>query len=128
VDHLTPQYVPARTHFPDEPEFHDKLAKLRFFDPACGCGNFLVITYRELRKLELEVLLVLYGQQHEMSLDDVNKLSKVNVHQFYGIEIEELPLRGCREAQARPPRTSPLRPPPVQQHSRLEIARNSPSA
>jgi hypothetical protein len=74
-------------------EFHDKLAKLRFLDPACGCGNFLVLTYRELRKLELEVLLELYGQQHEMSLDDVNRLSKLNVHQFYGIEVEEFPAR-----------------------------------
>ncbi len=74
-------------------EFHEKLAKLRFLDPACGCGNFLVITYRELRKLELEVLLELYGQQHEMSLDDVTQLSKVNVDQFYGIEIEEFPAR-----------------------------------
>jgi hypothetical protein len=74
-------------------EFHAKLAKLRFLDPACGCGNFLVITYRELRKLELEVLLELHGQQHEMSLDDVNQLSKVNVDQFYGIEIEEFPAR-----------------------------------
>jgi hypothetical protein len=74
-------------------EFHAKLAKLRFLDPACGCGNFLVITYRELRKLELEVLLELYGQQHEMSLDDVTQLSKVNVDQFYGIEIEEFPAR-----------------------------------
>jgi hypothetical protein len=74
-------------------EFHEKLAKLRFLDPACGCGNFLVITYRELRKLELEVLLELYGQQHEMSLDDVTQLSKVNVDQFYGIEIEEFPGR-----------------------------------
>ena len=55
--------------------------------------HFLVITYRELRKLELEVLLELHGQQHEMSLDDVNQLSKVNVHQFYGIEIEEFPAR-----------------------------------
>jgi hypothetical protein len=78
----------ARLH-----EFHEKLAKLRFLDPACGCGNFLVITYRELRKLELEVLLELYGQQHEMSLDDVTRLSKVNVDQFYGIEIEEFPAR-----------------------------------
>jgi hypothetical protein len=78
----------ARLH-----EFHDKLAKLRFLDPACGCGNFLVITYRELRKLELEVLLELYGEQHEMSLDNVNQLSKVNVDRFYGIEIEEFPAR-----------------------------------
>lgn len=74
-------------------EFQDKLAKLRFLDPACGCGNFLVLTYRELRKLELEVLLALHGQQHEMSLDDVTQLSKLNVHQFYGIEVEEFPAR-----------------------------------
>jgi len=83
-------------------EFHDKLARLRFLDPACGCGNFLVLTYRELRQLELEVLLELHttvdkdGQkrlQREMSLDDVNRLSKLNVHQFYGIEVEEFPAR-----------------------------------
>jgi len=44
-------------------ELQHKLANLRFLDPACGCGNFLVIAYRELRKLELEVLQALYGQQ-----------------------------------------------------------------
>jgi hypothetical protein len=37
-------------------EFHKKLRGLTFFDPACGCGNFLAITYRELRLLELDVL------------------------------------------------------------------------
>ena len=74
-------------------EFQEKLSKLRFLDPACGCGNFLVLTYRELRKLELEVLIARYGDQHEMTLDDANKLSKLNVHQFYGIEIEEFPAR-----------------------------------
>jgi type II restriction/modification system DNA methylase subunit YeeA len=41
--------------------FHNKLASLTFFDPACGCGNFLVISYRELRLLELEVLELLVG-------------------------------------------------------------------
>jgi hypothetical protein len=74
-------------------EFHETLAKLRFLDPACGCGNFLVLTYRELRKLELEVLLRLRKGQRELSLDDVNRLSKLDVHQFYGIEIEEFPAR-----------------------------------
>lgn len=74
-------------------EFQERLAQLRFLDPACGCGNFLVLTYRELRRLELEVLLELYGRQHEMSLDAVTQLSKLNVHQFYGIEIEEFPAR-----------------------------------
>ncbi|MDP9179901.1 MAG: class I SAM-dependent DNA methyltransferase, partial [Gemmatimonadota bacterium] len=74
-------------------DFQNKLAALRFLDPACGCGNFLVLTYRELRRLELEVLVAQYGEQREMSLDDANKLSKLNVDQFYGIEIEEFPAR-----------------------------------
>jgi hypothetical protein len=74
-------------------EFHKKLCNLRFLDPACGCGNFLVITYRELRQIELEVLKELYGKQAELTLDDINKLSQVNVDQFYGIEIGEWPAR-----------------------------------
>jgi MmeI, DNA-methyltransferase domain/MmeI, N-terminal domain/MmeI, helicase spacer domain/MmeI, target recognition domain len=82
-------------------EFHGKLCKLHFFDPACGCGNFLVITYRELRQLELETLEELLtvetkGQrrlQRELTLDEVNRLSQVDVDQFYGIEIGEWPAR-----------------------------------
>jgi hypothetical protein len=81
-------------------EFHLKLAKLRFLDPACGCGNFLVITYRELRKLELEVLLELehaeiegQAQLIERRKVDVTGLSKLDVDQMSGIEIEEFPAR-----------------------------------
>ena len=71
--------------------FHERLAALTFFDPACGCGNFLVIAYRELRALETEVLLALHpAGQREL---DVSALSKVNVDQFYGIEISEFPAR-----------------------------------
>jgi len=73
-------------------EFHAKLSSLRFLDPACGCGNFLVITYRELRVLELDTLQELFGKQTEFKLD-VNKLSQVDVDQFYGIEIGEWPAR-----------------------------------
>ena len=71
--------------------FQTRLASLRFFDPACGCGNFLVIAYRELRALELEVLRELFppGQQ----VLDVEQLVRVNVSQFYGIEIGEFPAR-----------------------------------
>ena len=72
-------------------EFHRKLASLRFLDPACGCGNFLVITYRELRLLEIEVLTLLHKRE-EQELD-VRNLAQVDVHQFYGIEIEEWPAR-----------------------------------
>ncbi len=74
-------------------EFHDKLARLTFLDPACGCGNFLVVAYRELRALELDVLLLKFGRQTEMRLDEVNKLSRVDVDQMFGIEIEEFPAR-----------------------------------
>ncbi|WP_461257868.1 class I SAM-dependent DNA methyltransferase [Treponema sp. R80B11-R83G3] len=70
--------------------FHKKLASLKFLDPACGCGNFLVICYRELRLLELEVLELLLGKEQVL---DVHSEIKVNVNQFYGIEIEEFPAQ-----------------------------------
>jgi len=70
-------------------EFHKKLATLKFFDPACGCGNFLVVTYRELRRLEIAILKEIHRHQQLMG----EMLSLVNVEQFYGIEIEEFPAR-----------------------------------
>jgi hypothetical protein len=76
-------------------EFHKKLRQLNFLDPACGCGNFLVISYRELRELELKVL----RASHELSAHrgqmavDVHGLIGVNVDQFFGIEIEEFPAQ-----------------------------------
>jgi len=72
--------------------FQAKLAGLRFFDPACGCGNFLIITYRELRTLELDVLKQIHPDRRQLGLD-VATLSKVNVDQFYGIELSEFPAR-----------------------------------
>ena len=73
-------------------EFLDKLTKIKILDPACGCGNFLVIAYRELRLLELEALKEInQGGQREFTLDDVNRLSRVDVDQMHGIELEEFP-------------------------------------
>jgi N-6 DNA Methylase len=72
-------------------EFHKRLRLLTFFDPACGCGNFLVITYRELRKLEVEILRTSYGDGQQML--DVHQFTTVDVDQFYGIEIEEFPAQ-----------------------------------
>jgi len=71
-------------------EFHEKLARLKFLDPACGCGNFLIITYREIRILELSVIKELLGGERIL---DVDTYVKVNVNQFYGIEIEEFPSK-----------------------------------
>lgn len=72
-------------------KFHAKLGELTFFDPACGCGNFLILAYRELRLLEIEVLEALHPRR-QLELD-VKRLSKIDVDQFYGIEIEEFPVR-----------------------------------
>jgi len=74
-------------------KFHDKIANLKFLDPACGCGNFLIITYRELRRLELEVLKMQVESAYISLFEDISKLIKVNVNQFYGIEIEDFPAQ-----------------------------------
>lgn len=68
-------------------KFNDKLATLKFFDPACGSGNFLIISYRELRRLELEVIKELSHGIMVLDIEQFDKI-KVNVNQFYGIEIE----------------------------------------
>lgn len=96
-------------------DFRDRLAGLTFFDPACGCGNFLVIAYRELRRLELECLRRIRSNEARAAAKgparyasgprarrgagagqlgvDVAIESRVRVDQFYGIEIEEFPAR-----------------------------------
>ena len=71
--------------------FHDRLAGLKFFDPACGCGNFLIIAYRELRALEIELLKEIFPKDQRVL--DVAHLSRIDVNQFYGIEISEFPAR-----------------------------------
>ena len=71
--------------------FQERLGGMTFFDPACGCGNFLIIAYRELRLIEIEVLKAIrVGTQLEL---DATTLSRVDVDQFHGIEIGEFPTR-----------------------------------
>lgn len=74
-------------------DFQKKLAGLKFLDPACGCGNFLVISYRELRQLELEVLKDLYFKKEQTLELDSSIMSMIDVDNFYGIEIEEFPAK-----------------------------------
>ena len=71
--------------------FRQRLGRLRFLDPACGCGNFLVIAYRELRQLEIEALRELHAPGQLGLLADA--LSLVDVDQFYGIDLDEFPRR-----------------------------------
>ena len=68
--------------------FQDKLASLKFFDPACGSGNFLTETYLSLRRLENEVVEAMTYGQTMIGFEDVTPI-KVNINQFYGIEIND---------------------------------------
>lgn len=82
---------------------HNSLKDLRFLDPACGCGNFLVVAYRELRALELELLkrrieLNELDGRHSGTVPqqlamDASEWLNVTIDQFYGIEIEPWPAR-----------------------------------
>ena len=77
-------------------QFQTRLGGLSFFDPACGCGNFLIIAYRELRLLEIDVLKALYPRDRDGNRQREGwaaDLSQLNVDQFYGIELGEFPAR-----------------------------------
>lgn len=88
-------------------KLHNHLGTLRFLDPACGCGNFLVVTYRELRRLELNLIV----RREELDVQDNNyqrsqgafqfdfaSESKVRLDHFFGIEINEWPASIARTA------------------------------
>ena len=64
----------------------DRMAALRFLDPACGSGNFLTETYLSLRRLENEIIKQIYSVEQ---LDAFDNPIKVSIHQFYGIEIND---------------------------------------
>ena len=69
--------------------YQEKLASLRFLDPACGSGNFLTETYISLRRLENRVITALNEGQAVLGFDEQMSPIKVNIHQFYGIEIND---------------------------------------
>lgn len=91
LDELWKEFESIKDNKNKLPEFHKKLSTLKFLDPACGCGNFLVITYRELRLLEFEVLKAL--NKSGQTYLDVSQILWINVDQFSGIEYEEFPAR-----------------------------------
>ncbi len=74
--------------------FQDKLAGLKFFDPACGSGNFLTESYTSLRRLENEALRIIYGG--DRVIGEMADPIKVHINQFYGIEINDF---ACSVAQ-----------------------------
>lgn len=90
LDELYDEFNKVKANSTQLDRFHAKLAELRFLDPACGCGNFLIVAYRELRLLEIEVLKTKFKNQIATNID---LYVLVNVDQFYGIEYEEFPAQ-----------------------------------
>lgn len=86
LDELWSEFKSIRGNHKRMEAFHEKLARLTFCDPACGCGNFLIIAYREIRLLEKEVIRDLLKGKTVL---DIGLWVKVDVDQFYGIEIDE---------------------------------------
>ncbi|MFA7361934.1 MAG: DNA methyltransferase, partial [Candidatus Kapaibacterium sp.] len=109
LDELHEEFNKSKSSENKLQQFHDKISSLKFLDPACGCGNFLIIAYRELRLLEIEVLKELYRVKAKENLKDktaetkdeyfvqmrleAKDISKIDVDCMYGIEIEEFPSR-----------------------------------
>ncbi len=99
LDELWKEYEAIRDNKNKLQQFHDRISQLRFLDPACGCGNFLIIAYRELRMLEIEIIkqrLKLQGIREEVAREakmDIGYLVQCDVDRFYGIEYEEFPAQ-----------------------------------
>ena len=100
LDELWKEFESIKDNKNKLPEFHKKLSTLKFLDPACGCGNFLVITYRELRLLELEIIKTQLFKHQKMrkevaaeAIINISQIAKLDVDQFFGIEYEEFPAR-----------------------------------
>ena len=91
LDELWAEFENIKNNKNKLPEFHKKISLLKFLDPACGCGNFLVITYRELRLLEIAVLRAL--NKSGQGFLDVSEIIWLDVDMMGGIEYEEFPAR-----------------------------------
>lgn len=95
MDELWEKFYKIKNNINRLRQFYDEIAELKFFDPACGCGNFLIIAYRELRLLEIEIIKILYSRSggELQQMFNIQDYSKIDVDSFYGIEIEEFPAR-----------------------------------
>ncbi|WP_341853638.1 DNA methyltransferase [Microcystis aeruginosa 1339] len=91
LDDLSREFEKIKGHRNKLLEFQKKIANLYFLDPACGCGNFLIITYRELRDLEILVLQEL--DKTGQLVTDISTIIQVDVNQFAGIEYDEFAVR-----------------------------------
>jgi type I restriction-modification system DNA methylase subunit len=90
LDELWAEFEKVKGNTNNLKKLHHKISKLRFLDPACGCGNFLIIAYKELRLLEIEIVRLLLKTQ---TVTNISEYLLLDVDKFYGIEYEEFPAR-----------------------------------
>jgi len=96
MDGLREEFHKAKKSQKTLADFHTKLSSMKFLDPACGCGNFLIIAYRELRRLEIEVVREeqrLSKKTTDHRLLDIKSHFLVTVEQFHGIELLPWPCQ-----------------------------------
>jgi hypothetical protein len=93
LDDLYSEFNSVKNNSNKLKEFHNKTSKLTFLDPACGCGNFLVITYREIRKLEVEILKQLRTLSGSNQLTFAVLESQIHLSSFNGIEYDKSAVR-----------------------------------
>ncbi len=94
LDELYAEFEESKNHPARLEAFHHKLASIRLLDPACGCGNFIIVAYMLLRKLEIDVIRAKYPQNERLPTSfDLNSEITVNVNQFYGFDIEDFPCQ-----------------------------------
>lgn len=99
LDDLRERFEKIRNSKSELRKFHAELARINILDPACGCGNFLVVSYRELRRLEIDVLKALYPKStEEAGLFNLPSEMIIDVDQMHGIEIEEWPAQIAKVA------------------------------
>jgi len=85
LDELYEEFEKAQNSAKQLRELIIRIAKIKFFDPACGSGNFLIITYKEIRLLEIKILQrIIELEQSHLLIDSV-----ISLDQFYGIEIDD---------------------------------------
>ncbi len=97
LDELLEQFQAASGSIPKLRSLHERVANMRFLDPACGCGNFLIVAYKELRLLEIKILkqieVLSKGARATQMSTDVSEFSRLSVHAMNGIELTEFPSR-----------------------------------
>lgn len=93
LNDLRERFEKAKHDKPALKRLHKELGEIRILDPACGCGNFLVVAYRELRSIELDILRALFPSEAKQRVLDIRSELFIDVDQMHGLEYSEWPAR-----------------------------------